>query len=157
MGRTAKTIIGFIVAIAIIFGIFYIYRYGFRSPLEIYSSSTNTTDTTAVGTAQTSTATPTTTSTDNGYGSIANIISNIDLKKIVESVASFFGSILDWIVNNVKASDLRSTIIKGSLLSLAFFVIGFVAHMIVKIFRFIMYALGVATIIFTILIVLGVL
>jgi len=155
MGRTAKTVIGFIVAIAIIFGIFYIYKYGFRSPLEIYSSSTNTT---AVGTTQTTqTTTSTTTSTDNGYGSISNIISNIDLKKIVESIASFFGSILDWIVNNVKASDLRSTIIKGSLLSLAFFVVGYVAHMIVKIFRFIMYALGVTTIVFTILIVLGVL
>jgi len=155
MGRTAKTIIGFIVAIAIIFGIFYIYKYGFRSPLEIYSSSTNTT---AVGTTQTTqTTTSTTTSTNNGYGSLVNIVSNIDLKKIIEGIANFFGSILDWIVSNVKASDLRSTIIKGSLLSLAFFVVGFVAHMIVKVFRFIMYALGVTTIIFTIMIALGVL
>lgn len=146
--KTIHAIIIFVSIMLLIFLAFYAYKHGslpFGTISTTVSSSGNTNSTTST----TSTAT---TSTSNG---IANIIANIDYKAIISTIIDKLIGVFRWIATYVKSSSVLETVIRGSVISVVFFVMGMVSMFIAKLIRFICYALGTASIIFTILAIMG--
>jgi len=146
MNQSLKAVITFIIIIGVVFAAV-LYKYGIPSfgRAEIVSSSSSNTVST------------TTTAASSASGSVSFNVSVSGVLGYVARIGDVVKSVIEWIINSVRSSDISTTIIKGIVMTTVFIIIGYLINIVSKFIRFIFYGLGVITAVITMLIVLGIL
>jgi len=150
MNQSIKAVLAFVLIMAVVFGAVYLYRYGLPRA-EIASSDTSSGSSTATSTASSSSG-----SSTSGNSSSVESAASTALSYIMK-VGDIVRSVISWIIGSVKSSDVSTTIVRGAAISAAFFILGYLVHIIAKFIKFILYSLGAITAVVTILVVIGLL
>jgi len=84
------------------------------------------------------------------------VISYDAARSVFNTTVNAFSRFINWVIGFIKSESIRDSIIRGTIISVVFFIAGYIINIVARIIRIILYALGVVSALFTVLIVLGV-